>query len=71
MLAPTIDELAEEFDGRVRFGKVNTDENRQAATTHQISAIPTVMIFKGGKVVERVSGVQPKAQLAALISKHL
>lgn len=71
MLAPTIDELAEEYSGKIRVGKVNTDESRQVAVKHQISAIPTVMIFKGGEVVERISGLQPKEQLASLLDKHL
>lgn len=71
MLAPTIDELARDYQGKVRIGKLNTDESRQVAVQHQISAIPTLMLFKGGKVVERVSGLQPKAQLAALLDKHL
>jgi len=71
MLAPTIDELAEDYSGKVRVGKVNTDESRQVAIDHQISAIPTVMIFKGGQVVERISGLQPKEQLASLLDKHL
>jgi thioredoxin 1 len=71
MLAPTIDELADDYSGKVRVGKINTDESRQVAIDHQISAIPTVMIFKDGQVVERVSGLQPKQQLAALLDKHL
>ncbi len=71
MLAPTIDELAEDYQGKVRIGKLNTDESRQVAVQHQISAIPTLMLFKGGEVVERVSGLQPKEQLAALLDKHL
>jgi|SRR5690606_17795633 len=71
MLAPTIDELADDYSGKVRVGKVNTDESRQVAIDHHISAIPTVMIFKGGQVVERVSGLQPKQQLAALLDRHL
>ena len=71
MLAPTIDELADDYSGKVRIGKVNTDESRQVAIDHQISAIPTVMIFKDGQVVERVSGLQPKQQLASLLDKHL
>jgi thioredoxin 1 len=71
MLAPTIDELADDYSGKARIGKINTDESRQVAIDHQISAIPTVMIFKDGQVVERVSGLQPKQQLAALLDKHL
>ena len=60
MLAPTIEELASDYGGRARVGKMNTDENPQTATTHQISAIPTVMLFKGGEIVERFVGVTPK-----------
>ncbi|MCA9076084.1 MAG: thioredoxin [Planctomycetaceae bacterium] len=71
MLAPTIDELAEDYSGKVKVGKVNTDDSRQVAVEHQISAIPTLMLFKGGEVVERVSGLQPKEQLAALLDKHI
>ncbi len=71
MLAPTIDELAADYQGKVRVGKLNTDESRQVAVQHQISAIPTLMLFKGGEVVERVSGLQPKEQLASLLDKHL
>ena len=71
MLAPTIDELADDYVGRVRIGKLNTDEHKQIAVDYQISGIPTVMLFKGGEVVERVSGVQPKQQLAAMMDKHI
>ena len=48
MLAPTVDAISEEYDGKVKVGKVNTDENPQIATQHQINSIPTLMIFKGG-----------------------
>jgi len=71
MLMPTISELAEDFAGKARIGKLNTDENPQTATAHQISAIPTVLVFKGGEVVEKLVGVPPKAQFEEAISKHL
>ena len=71
MVAPTIEELATEFEGRVRIGKVNTDENPETATTHQISAIPTVMLFKNGEVVERWVGVTPKEKLSAALESHV
>ena len=71
MVAPTIEELATEFDGRVRIGKVNTDENPEIATTHQISAIPTVMLFKNGEVVERWVGVTKKEKLSAALENHV
>ena len=71
MLAPTIDELATDYSGKVRVGKVNTDNSRQVAIDHQISAIPTLILFKDGRAVDRVSGLQPKQQLAAMLDRHL
>lgn len=71
MLAPTVEELANDYAGKVRVGKLNTDEARQVAIQYQIQSIPTLMLFKGGEVVERTMGVQPKSNLAMLIDKHL
>lgn len=71
MIAPTIEELAEEYSGKVRIGKLNTDENPQVAGGQQVSAIPTVMLFKDGKVVERFVGVNPKEKFAEAIDSHL
>ena len=71
LLAPTIEELASDYDGRARIGKMNTDENPQTATTHQISAIPTVMLFKGGEIVERFVGVTPKEKFSEALDSHL
>jgi thioredoxin 1 len=71
MLAPTIDQLATEYAGRVTIGKVNTDEARRVSIQHQIQSIPTLMLFKGGKVVERSMGAQPKQMIAAMLDKHV
>jgi thioredoxin 1 len=71
MLTPTIEELAGDYTGRVRVGKMNTDENPQTASTHNISAIPTVMLFKNGEEVDRIVGVPPKAKFAASLDTHL
>ncbi|WP_029247310.1 thioredoxin [Schlesneria paludicola] len=71
MLGPTIEELANTYSGRVRIGKVNIDDNQQVASDYGISSIPTVMIFKGGQVVDRFVGVTPKAKLSAAIDSHL
>lgn len=65
MLAPTIDKLAETYEGKVKVGKVDTDANRETAAKLQISAIPTVMVFKGGEVVKKFVGVTPEAEFAA------
>lgn len=71
MLAPTVDEIATEYQGRVRVGKVNTDDNPQVASSLGISGIPTLMLFKGGEVVERLVGLQQKPRIAGAIDKHL
>ncbi|MBX3386314.1 MAG: thioredoxin [Phycisphaeraceae bacterium] len=64
MLSPTIDALADEFKGKAKIGKVDTDSNREVSVKLGISAIPTVFIFKGGQVVKKFVGLQSKAQLA-------
>ena len=71
MLTPTIEELAGDYTGRVRVGKMNTDENPQTASSHNISAIPTVMLFKNGEVVDRFVGVTPKDKFAVSLDTHL
>ncbi|HCS51424.1 thioredoxin [Rubinisphaera sp.] len=71
MLTPTIEELANDYAGKARIGKLNTDDNPNTASEHGISAIPTLMVFKGGELVERLTGVVPKEQLAATLEKHL
>lgn len=71
MLAPTVDAIAEEYEGKVKVGKVNTDENPQIATQHQINSIPTLMIFKGGQVVERLVGAVPKEKITEKLNAHL
>ncbi|HBN76397.1 thioredoxin [Rubinisphaera italica] len=71
MLTPTIEELANDYEGKARVGKLNTDDNPNTASEHGISAIPTLMVFKGGELVERLTGVVPKEQLAATLDKHL
>ncbi len=59
-VGPTIEELAEQFDGTVKVGKLNIDENPQAPSGFNIHSIPAVLVFKNGKVVETLVGVQPK-----------
>jgi thioredoxin 1 len=60
MVAPILDELASEYDGKVKIGKVNVDENQGLATEHGIRAIPTLLLFKDGQVEETIVGVRPK-----------
>jgi thioredoxin 1 len=71
LMAPTMEALAEEFDGKVRVGKLNVDENGETSEKYEIRGIPTVMIFKGGQVTEQVVGVTSKENLARLIERHV
>lgn len=63
MLSPLVDELAKEYEGKVKVGKINTDDNAQVATQFRISAIPTLLFFKGGKVIDQLVGVHPKTEI--------
>ncbi|GAB6073001.1 hypothetical protein JCM14244_13780 [Venenivibrio stagnispumantis] len=67
LLAPIIDELAVELEGKAKVAKLNTDENPNIAIKYGIRAIPTVMVFKNGKVVDTRVGVQPKEVLKSLL----
>lgn len=60
LIAPVLEQLAAESQGRYRIAKLNVDENPQVASRYQISSIPTMLIFKDGKIVDRLIGVQPK-----------
>jgi len=71
MIAPTIAELAAEFEGRVKIGKVDTDSSRESAMRYGISAIPTLLLFKNGELVNKFVGLQQKAQLAAALEEML
>ena len=66
-LAPTIDELAGDYEGRAKVGKVDVDSNREVAAKFQIMSIPTIVIMKNGEVVKKVVGIADKADLAAAI----
>ena len=65
MLAPVLDELAEEYTGRVRIGKVNIDEHQELATQYGIQSIPTLLLFNQGQVTEQVVGLRSKRELKA------
>ena len=67
MLGPVISELAEEYEGKVKVGKVNVDEEDELAAQYGIQSIPTVLLFKGGEVVEQSLGFKPKAFFEDLI----
>ncbi|MDE2293451.1 MAG: thioredoxin [Elusimicrobia bacterium] len=63
MLAPVVEELAKEYTGKVKIAKLNTDDNPNAATRFNISAIPTMLFFKNGKVENQLVGVHSKADI--------
>ncbi|MFM7035320.1 MAG: thioredoxin [Planctomycetia bacterium] len=63
MIGPTIEELSSENAGSFKVGKVNVDENNRLAMTYNVASIPTIMIFKGGRMVNQFMGVQSKARL--------
>jgi thioredoxin 1 len=71
MIGPIIEELAKELKGKAVFGKLNVDENTQTANKYRISAIPTLLIFKNGKLIDKLLGAYPKATLAAKVQKYL
>jgi len=66
-ITPIVEELADQYDGRVKIGKVNVDENRQTAMTYKISSIPTLLVFKDGKVVQQIVGARPKREFQAAL----
>ncbi len=67
MLGPIIAELADEYEGKVKVGKVNVDDEEELAMEYNIQSIPTVLLFKGGQVVEQSLGFKPKAFFEGLI----
>ena len=70
-IGPIIEQLAKEMKGKVVFGKLNVDENMQTANKYRISAIPTLMVFKEGKLIDKLVGAYPKPALAAKIQRFL
>ena len=70
-LAPTVDELAADYDGKVVVGKLNVDDNPNTTFKFSVRGIPTLLLFKGGQVVEQVVGIADKASLKKVIDKHV
>jgi len=71
MLAPVIDKLAEQYDGKVVVGKVNVDEEGELAGRYGVMSIPTVVLFKNGRELTRAVGVQPQSAYESLIAENL
>ena len=70
-VAPVLDELAEEWDGQVRIGKVNMDNSREVAARFSIKGIPTFLLFKDGEVRDQIVGVMPKFAFQKFIERHV
>jgi thioredoxin 1 len=70
-IAPIVKELAGEYEGRVKMVKINIDEHPQAPSKYGVRAIPTLLAFQGGQVVEQMQGVRPKAALEEMVQKLL
>lgn len=71
MIAPVVEQLATDFVGKLKVGKVDVDSNQQTSMAYGIRSIPTLLIFKNGKVVEQIVGAVPKQALADKVTKHL
>jgi thioredoxin 1 len=70
-MAPTVDAIASEYEGRVKVGKLNTDDNPGTTMRFSIRSIPTLLLFKGGQVVEHRVGAMPKPEVVKMLSPHV
>lgn len=70
-LAPVIEEIAEDYDGKIKVGKLNVDENPGAPSAYEIRSIPTLIVFKDGAIVDRVVGALPKNQITDVVDAAL
>jgi len=71
MIAPVVEEIAKEFDGKLKVGKIDVDSNQQTPIQFGVRSIPTLLIFKNGKVVDQIVGAVPKRMLTERVTKHL
>jgi thioredoxin 1 len=71
MIAPTLDELAQEFSGKAKIGKLNVDENRETAGKYGVRGIPSLLLFKDGEIKDQMVGVHSKQEISSMISKSL
>ena len=70
-LSPIVDEISDEYAGKVKFGKVNVEQSIEIAKKYSISGIPCLLIFKDGESVERMTGLMPKSSIISNIEKHI
>lgn len=70
-LGPILEEVEQELASKVKFAKINTDDNLEMAKKYQVSGLPTLMVFKNGEAVERMVGLMPKSSIITNIEKHV
>lgn len=70
-LGPILEEVEQELASKVKFAKINTDDNLEMAKKYQVSGLPTLMVFKNGEAVERLVGLMPKSSIITNIEKHV
>lgn len=70
-IAPTVEELAKEYAGKLKVVKLDVDENQEISIRYGVQSIPTLMLFKGGQMAERLVGAYPKAAIVSKIQPHL
>ena len=70
-LGPVVDEIAEAYDGKVKFVKINVEESLETAKKYSFSGLPSLLVFKNGEAVERMAGLMPKSTIISNIEKHL
>ena len=71
MVSPIVEELADEYNGKVAFYKLNTDDNVETASKYGIRSIPTLLVFKGGEIVDQLIGFRPKTELKRSLEKAI
>jgi thioredoxin 1 len=71
MIAPILEQIAEEYDGQLKIAKIDVDESNQMAMQYGVQSIPTLILFKNGQAVERLVGAMPKERLLSRIQPHL
>ncbi len=71
MIAPIVDEIATEYEGKLRVAKVDADENQEILMNYGIMSIPTLILFKGGDAVERITGFKPKGKIVSKLASHI
>ncbi len=70
-IAPTVEQLADEYKGKVKVAKLDVDHAQDIAARYLVTSIPTLLLFKGGRPVTQIIGAQPKARIVAAIDKHV